>query len=205
MDIIKHDIERLDRLITDIASASRIDAELSREAFQNINLKDMLGNVVNIYAADPLDRSDNTGHEWNKTIKADKATITTASTSNETITVQGIEGRLAQVFQNLLSNALSFTPDKGIIDVRVIPMKKKVSIVVEDNGPGIPENKLNTIFERFYSERPEHEGYGHHSGLGLSICKQIIDAHGGQVFAENAKDEKGNITGARFTVILKRA
>jgi two-component system, OmpR family, sensor histidine kinase ChvG len=109
-----------------------------------------------------------------------------------------------QVFQNLIANALSFSPDRPLV-VRAAAEKKRVIIAVEDEGPGIPENKLETIFERFYSERPRHEDYGQHSGLGLSIAKQIVNAHGGEIFAENRHDAAGHVTGARFTVVLEAA
>lgn len=205
MDIIKHDVERLDRLITDISNASRIDSEMSREAFEKINLRELLSNVLDVYAADPLKRSADKTEGWNREIKTKNALIKFSAMTDEDITIWGLEGRLAQVFQNLLSNALSFTPDKGSISVRVVPLRKKVSITIEDEGPGIPKAKLESIFERFYSERPEGEDYGQHSGLGLSICRQIIEAHGGQIFAENVKDEKGKQGGAHFTVILSVA
>lgn len=119
--------------------------------------------------------------------------------------VVGIEMRLSQVFQNLLNNALSFSGKNTSIKIQAAHRLNAVVITVEDEGPGIPENKLDTIFERFYSERPEYEDYGRHSGLGLSICKQIIEAHDGRIFAENRKDLSGAILGAKFTVILTRA
>ena len=204
MDIVKHDIERLDRLITDISNASRIDAELSREEFEKIELGVLLANLLDAYAANPLKREEKQNN-WGKTVKAQDAKITLHSTTQEEAWVWGLEGRLAQVFQNLISNALTFSPKNAELSVMVIPLPKKISITFEDEGPGIPEGKLATIFERFYSERPESESYGKHSGLGLSICKQIVEAHRGQIFAENIKDEKGTITGARFTVVLNRA
>lgn len=205
MDIIKHDVERLDRLITDIANASRIDSEMSREAFEKINLGDLLSNVLETYAVDPLHRANEKTSGQNRQVKTAQATMNLNIMDEKNIEVWGLKGRLAQVFQNLLSNALSFTPKGGTITVLVVPLNKKVSIVVEDEGPGIPKSKLESIFERFYSERPESEDYGQHSGLGLSICRQIIEAHGGQVFAENVKGQNGKITGARFTVILNKA
>ena len=196
MGIIKHDVERLDRLITDISNASRIESELSREAFEKISLRELLVNLLDAYAADPLARNNVADGDWSKTIKAKNATIEMQSTSKRDIFVWGVESRLAQVFQNLLNNALSFTPENGKILVSITRAKDKVHISFQDQGPGIPEGKLNSIFERFYSERPEHENYGQHSGLGLSISKQIIKAHGGDIFAENTK-------GAKLTVVLK--
>ena len=205
LDIIAHDVNRLDRLITDISHASRIDTEMSREAFEKIDLKEMLSNLLDIYEEDPLKRSAEKTSSWSKTVKAKNAILTMSSLEDEPIYIWGLEDRLAQVLQNLLSNALSFSPKNGEVDVRIVPLKNKVSIVVEDEGVGVPENKLEKIFERFYSERPHHEDYGQHSGLGLSICRQIIDAHSGKIFAENIIDENGKIQGARFTVILNKA
>lgn len=117
--------------------------------------------------------------------------------------MRGNESRLAQVFENLIANALSFSPEEGMVRINVMLQKDHVIIQVEDEGPGIPENKLETVFERFYSERPKHEDYGSHSGLGLSITKQIVEAHGGRVYAENIKDEQGKTIGACFTAILE--
>ncbi|MEM7650997.1 MAG: stimulus-sensing domain-containing protein [Pseudomonadota bacterium] len=210
MDIVRHDIERLDRLITDISNASRIDAELSREAFEKINLGTLLSNIIDAYAADPLKRQerkakDSNATSWPQTVKTQNATIILNSTSVDDIWLWGLESRLAQVFQNLISNALTFSPKGGTLKIDIQATPKKVTVTFEDEGPGIPENKLETIFERFYSERPEHENYGQHSGLGLSICKQIIKAHSGQIFAENARDKNKEKTGARFSVVLNRA
>lgn len=205
MNIIKHDVQRLDRLISDISNASRIDSELSRETFKKISLHTILTTLLEAYAANPLDRTTQTGKDWTRNIKTDKTTIALNNAKPEDIMIWGLEGRLAQVFQNLLSNALSFSPDGGTITVTVIPMATKVRITVDDEGPGIPENKIKAIFERFYSERPQHEHYGQHSGLGLSICRQIIEAHGGQIFAENIYGPEKNPRGARFTVILNKA
>ena len=196
MDIIQHDTQRLDRLITDISNASRIDTELSREAFKDVDLKTMLHNVLDAYNADPLARKNGTDG-WHKAVRAENATVTLDANLNKDIKIWGLESRLVQVFQNILSNALSFTPKGGTISVFVKTKGNAVHIHIEDEGPGIPEGKLENIFERFYSERPEAEAYGHHSGLGLSICKQIIAAHGGDMYAENIKSG-----GARFTVIL---
>jgi len=113
------------------------------------------------------------------------------------LSVVGLEGRLAQVFRNLIGNAVSFSPPEGKITVRAGRHDGAVRVVVEDQGPGIPKGKESEIFSRFYSERPEKEKFGTHSGLGLSISKQIIDAHRGTIDAENT-----NGGGARFVVRL---
>ena len=200
MGIIMHDVERLDRLISDISNASRLDAELSREALQKVNLRSLLNNLVDAYKG-PLDRED-IRDSWDNSVKIEGVTVTLSSETDRDIYIWGLEGRLEQVFQNLLTNALSFSPKRSKIVIHVTQKRKRAVITFEDEGPGIPENKLETIFERFYSQRPQHEAYGKHSGLGLSICMQIITALKGDMFAENVKNESGKITGARFTVIL---
>jgi two-component system, OmpR family, sensor histidine kinase ChvG len=192
LEIIQHDVERMDRLISDISSASRLDSELSREALEPIDLKETLHALLETYK-NPIARS-NKMPDHNK--------IILDCPSDKDIFVWGLKGRLYQVFDNLVANALSFSPSEDKVMIHVRQSRKTVTITIEDPGPGIPENKLETIFERFYTERPEHEAYGKHSGLGLSICKQIVTALSGKIFAENVRDQDGNIRGARFTVIL---
>jgi two-component system, OmpR family, sensor histidine kinase ChvG len=204
LSIIKHDVDRLDRLISDISHASRLDAELSREALERVDLKTVLHYLLDAYK-DPLMRKNDDGRFWATSAKAGDILITLDCAMTDDVYVWGLEGRVGQVFENVLSNALSFTPPKGRVDIYVTPQARHVRITVEDQGPGIPASKLETIFERFYSERPEHERYGRHSGLGLSICRQIVTALGGEIFAENITDAAGKITGARFTIILGRA
>jgi two-component system sensor histidine kinase ChvG len=211
MGIIGHDISRLERLINDISSASRLDAELSRENFERVELWDFLNRIIDLYK-DPLKRAyENGPNNKQHVILTDKNVSIRlegdpgSASAYESAQVWGVEDRLAQVFQNVLSNALSFSPEGGQIRVRVSAGKRRVFVNIEDEGPGIPEGKLEAIFERFYSERPAHEDYGMHSGLGLSICKQIITALGGDMSAENIKDLNGRITGARFTVVLNIA
>ncbi len=194
MAIIQHDVQRLDRLISDISNASRLDAELSRDEIGTVDLRALLTPLVNAHKA-PLDR---TGKEQRD------APVRLDIPRGDDVTVRGNEGRLAQVFENLIGNALSFSPPGGLVSVRVLAGPEQLTITVEDEGPGIPEAKLDTIFERFYSERPKSESYGNHSGLGLSIAKQIIAAHNGEIYAENIK-EGDHVTGARFTVLLDRA
>ena len=201
LGIIRHDIERLDRLITDISNASRLDSELSREMFRIVDLKSVLHQIIDAYKS-PLERD--AGDPGNSTEALKDGVLITLDMPDHMpeINVRGSEGRLIQVFQNILSNALSFAPIKSTIRIMVEVNDNRVSVSIEDEGKGIPDNKLKTVFERFYSERPQHEEYGRHSGLGLSICKQIITAHGGLIFAENYHDRKGEVKGARFIVIL---
>ncbi len=194
MEIIQHDVRRLDRLISDISNASRLDAELSRDEMSVVDLRKTLQQLVDAHK-NPMERAGKG--------KQGTAPVTLEIPRNKKVVVRGNEGRLAQVFGNLIGNALSFSPENGAVTVRVLPDKNRITIEVEDEGPGIPENKLDNIFERFYSERPKEETYGSHSGLGLSIAKQIILAHGGEIFAENVvENEKTH--GACFTVILDR-
>lgn len=194
MEIIQHDVQRLDRLISDISNASRLDAELSRDEMGAADLRRVLEQLVDMHRA-PLERGGKKGASG----------IVLEIPQKKNVNVRGNEGRLAQVFGNLIGNALSFSPPGGTVFVRVVPDKNVVAVTVEDEGPGIPENKREAIFERFYSERPKHEDYGSHSGLGLSIARQIVQAHGGKIFAENLKDGAGKVTGACFTVILDAA
>jgi len=197
MDIIQHDVSRLDRLISDISNASRLDAELSRDEMGEVDLRQLLENLASIYREQQEREHADDGKAINP--------IILEIPQRKDVSVRGNEGRLAQVFENLIGNALSFSPAAQPLIVRVIPEKRSITITVEDEGPGIPNNKLETIFERFYSERPKHESYGNHSGLGLSIARQIVTAHNGQIFAENRRDKDGKVTGAIFTVILKNA
>ena len=196
MEIISHDIARMDRLITDISQASRLDAELSRDAFAPVALKTLLTNVIKTYKA-PLKRGSKELNNTQNAIKTkENIEILFEDKSGYPAITLGSEERLAQVFHNIIDNAISFSPKKGLISVALNKEGKRVKISIEDQGKGIPEPKLETIFERFYTERPDAD-YGQNSGLGLSICKQIIDAHDGEISAQNT--EKG----AKFIITLK--
>ena len=185
--IIQEDVARLDRLIGDIADASRVDAELARAEVGPVDLTQLIRTLVGIQRE--------TGSEAGPQIDVD--------VGNEVaLVVEGIEGRLGQVMRNLLANAVTFSPRDGRIQIRVSRAEGKAWITVEDDGPGIPDDMCEAIFERFYTERPESEAFGAHSGLGLSISRQIVAAHGGSIRAENRRNESGKIVGARFTVDL---
>jgi len=121
------------------------------------------------------------------------------------LTVRGVESRLVQVLRNLIGNAISFSPPNGFIWLRGRETGGIVELSVEDEGPGIPDGKLDGIFDRFYSERPESETFGSHSGLGLSISRQIVEAHQGRIAAENRRDASGDVIGARFVIRLPKA
>jgi two-component system, OmpR family, sensor histidine kinase ChvG len=198
MDIIQDDVKRLDRLISDISDASRLDAELARGQMDEVDLGRLLPALVQVHetaAAGP----ENGG-------PADRMRAAVGFRGDTAdCAVYGIEGRLVQVFQNLISNAQSFTAPDGEIVLSVRRDRGDVVIHIDDQGPGIPVESLDSIFERFYSERPEGESFGRHSGLGLSISRQIIEAHGGTIHAENIHGGDGKRLGARFVVRLAAA
>lgn len=187
MAIIKDDVKRLDRLISEISSASRLDAELARAQMEPLDVGKVLDALVQVHEA---------------TARAGSPRLALEIAGGASLMVNGLEARLGQVFQNLISNAFSFSPPGG--EVRMSARRDGAMIVVkvEDEGPGIPEENLDTIFERFYTQRPEGEAFGTHSGLGLSISRQIVDAHRGTIVASNRPGPGGRSAGACFTVRL---
>lgn len=193
-DVIQHDVRRLDRLITDISDASRLDAELARVDADRVNLKTFLQDVVS--ASRTVSR-----HRPSVDVSLD---IEPSPRGDADFVIQGNELRLGQVVANLLENARSFTPNPGgRIVLTLSRAGKHVIITVDDNGPGIRAEHIDRIFDRFYTDRPNSEEFGQNSGLGLSISRQIIEAHGGKLTAENIPGTKpGEIRGARFVVSL---
>jgi two-component system sensor histidine kinase ChvG len=187
--IIAEDVARLDRLISDISDASRLDAELSRTAAEPVDIAPILATLAEI--------DDATRREGDARLVLDAP--------REGLVVRAVEGRLVQVLRNLIGNARSFSPPDGTIGLHACETGNGIEISVEDEGPGIPEGKLEHVFDRFYSERPKGERFGQHSGLGLSISRQIVEALKGRISAENRRDESGRILGARFVVRLPRA
>lgn len=189
LDVIDHDVRRLDRLVSDISNASRLDSELVKEEEEEFNLLILVGNLGKYLGEDATKK----GIDF----------IT--DLPDEPILVHGLEARLAQVFVNLITNAISFCEDGDAIRVWARKRENRVLVVVEDTGPGIPEQALAKIFTRFYSQRPE-EHFGNNSGLGLAISKQIVEAHGGVIWAENIRPTEADIAsdplGARFVVGL---
>ena len=189
LDVIEHDVRRLDRLVSDISNASRLDAELVKEDEEEFDLLQMLGNLNQYLGEDA--RAKNIDY------------IT--DLPHRPVMIQGLEARLAQVFVNLITNAISFCEEGDAIRVWARRRENRVLVVVEDTGPGIPEQALSKIFNRFYSQRPV-EHFGNNSGLGLAISKQIVEAHGGVVWAENIRPTEADVTseplGARFVVGL---
>jgi two-component system sensor histidine kinase ChvG len=189
LDVIEHDVQRMDRLVSDIASASRLDSELVKEEEESFNLIKTLTHLTEFL-----------GNEAKQ-----KGVDFISDLPKEPIIVMGLEGRLAQVVVNLISNATSFCEDGDAIRVWVRKRDNRVLVVVEDTGPGIPDGAFQKVFQRFYSERPETQ-FGDNSGLGLAISKQIVEAHGGVIWAENIRPTDADIgsdpLGARFVVGL---
>ena len=185
--IIQDDISRLDRLISDISDASRLDSELSRAELSPVEVSGLLSTLVELHDA---------------THTPGSVRLTFAQSNGTRFDVFGLEDRLVQVFRNLIGNAISFSPEGGEIRLAAERHNGAVRVRVEDDGPGIPDGMEVSIFNRFYQERPASEKFGTHSGLGLSISKQIVEAHGGTLHAENRRDEGGGVLGARFVVSL---
>ncbi|PIV75283.1 MAG: histidine kinase [Rhodobacteraceae bacterium CG17_big_fil_post_rev_8_21_14_2_50_65_11] len=189
LDVIEHDVRRLDRLVSDISNASRLDSELVKEEEDEFDLIHMLSNLTEFHSEEAA--------------KNDIEFI--SDLPPDPVMIHGLEGRLAQVFVNLITNALSFCEPGDAVRVWARQRENRVLVVVEDTGPGIPEEALTKVFNRFYSERPVKQ-FGDHSGLGLAISKQIVEAHGGVIWAENIRPTEADITsdplGARFVVGL---
>lgn len=194
LEVIEHDVRRLDRLISDISDASRLDAELTREDAERFDIEKLLGQLVTA------------SREISKRRKPVTIRFTAEknSASGQAYFVTGHDLRISQVFANLIENARSFVPEEGgVINIRLRRQGKRIVVAVEDNGPGIKAENIDRIFERFYTDRPSHEDFGQNSGLGLSISRQIIEAHGGTLNAENIVGTKpGDIRGARFVATL---
>jgi len=193
--VIEHDVRRLDRLISDIADASRLDAELQRQDASPVDLTKMLNTVVSVR------------NEVRKGKDHIGATLTFEGGGPLAFIVPGHDSRLGQVVNNLIDNARSFAPADSTVRVTCRRLRDEVEILVDDDGPGIRPEAFDKIFERFYTDRPE-QGFGQNSGLGLSISKQIVEAHRGKLWAENrtavpsADDEAPRVLGARFTLRL---
>jgi two-component system, OmpR family, sensor histidine kinase ChvG len=191
--VIEHDVQRLDRLISDISDASRLDAEMQRVDALPVDLTKLLNAVVSI--ANEVKREDGV-----------RVTVAFEGGGPRAFIVRGRDSRLSQVIDNLIENARSFSPPEGSVRVVCRRLKNEVEVIVDDDGPGIRPDAFDKIFERFYTDRP-HQGFGQNSGLGLSISKQIVEAHHGQMWAENRvlaaePDAAAKVLGARFVVRL---
>ncbi|MDA1097414.1 MAG: sensor histidine kinase [Proteobacteria bacterium] len=187
MAVMTQDVRRMDRLISDISNASRVDAELAREESVPVNLVILLQTLLSVRQS----AAEAPGPAFELQLDPGAA-----------IMIDGLPSRLGQVVDNIVGNALSFSPANGIIKLSLERQGEMAQLVVEDDGPGIPPGQEEAIFRRFYSQRPAGEAFGQHSGLGLSICRQIVEAHGGTINAENRIGPDGAIRGARFVVRL---
>jgi two-component system, OmpR family, sensor histidine kinase ChvG len=192
LEVIQHDVRRLDRLISDISDASRLDAELLRSTAEPVDLAKVLSALTSFFNS--VERDDG--------VKV-RLSIPTGLPATA-LFVNGHDSRLGQVINNLVDNARSFSPTNGEVRLDLRRNKNDIEISVEDDGPGVPDDALERIFERFYTDRPEEQGFGQNSGLGLSISKQIIEAHGGELWVENRKNGE-DVLGARFVVRLPAA
>jgi two-component system, OmpR family, sensor histidine kinase ChvG len=191
LDVIGHDVRRLDRLISDISDASRLDAEMQRQVTAPVDLAKLLRTVTTVA---------------NEVKQETAVKVALTFEGGGAFRVPGHDSRLGQVINNLIDNARSFSPPGGTVRVTCRRLRGEVEITVDDDGPGINPDAIEKIFERFYTDRP-HQGFGQNSGLGLSISLQIVEAHGGQLWAENriamtAPGEPPKVLGARFVVRL---
>jgi two-component system sensor histidine kinase ChvG len=191
--VIQHDVQRLDRLISDISDASRLDADLQRQEAAPVDMAKLLNTLVTV--ANEV-KTDGVG-----------VTLKFEGGGPAAFVVSGHDSRIGQVIDNFIDNARSFSPTGGSVRVSGRRLRNHVEIAVEDDGPGIRPEALEKIFERFYTDRPE-QGFGQNSGLGLSISKQIVEAHGGRIWAENriaatlGDDGEPQVLGARFVMRL---
>lgn len=189
IEIISQDVQRMNRLITDISHASKVDANLARDTAQTLDVGEIVTNIVNFYT---------------QTRSGAGPAVINGNPLSEPVFIRAFETPFAQVLRNLIDNALTFSPADGTVTVRAEPSDDTVRITVSDEGPGIPPGNMETVFDRFYTQRPDGAQFGSHSGLGLAICRQIIAAHKGQIWAENLTHESGQISGASFVISLPR-
>ncbi len=183
LDVVRDDVARLDRLVVDIAEASRLDAELSRARFEPVDIGQLVESLIPMW-------EDRGGVE-----------IAFARPRAGTAMIMGVDSRLARLIDNLVDNAISFSPPSGVVEIRAAGIGDEVVISIEDEGPGIRQEDRESIFNRFHSIRPE-EDFGRHSGLGLAIARAIAEGHGGRIEVE---DRPGGRTGARFVVHMPGA
>jgi two-component system sensor histidine kinase ChvG len=191
LGILKNDVQRLDRLVTDISNASRLDAELSRDQPKIVDLDRLIGDLVGTYQA--------------RTRAGEPVVRYQRPLPPGPVTVRGREGPLGQIVRNLIDNARSFSPPGAEVLVALAHLRERVLVTVTDDGPGIPPENLETIFQRFYTSRAKGQAFGGNSGLGLSIARQIAEAHGGTLIARNRVTDDGEVVGAMFLLTLPEA
>ena len=197
LNIIESDVGRMDRLISDISKASKVDANLAKDVAETVDVNEVLKNLTDFYNQSELDKG---------------VKVVFQAKDDEPIYIRAFEAPFAQVLRNLIDNALTFSPETGTVwlstklirDVSSPNQSERILITVEDEGMGIPEDNLETVFERFYTQRPKGAQFGSHSGLGLAICRQIITAHKGYIYAENRRKGDELVSGARFIINLPR-
>ena len=184
LDVVRHDVHRLDRLIMDIAETSRLDAELSRARFEPIDLCQLIEELLGM---------------WEERAAQRPVRLAFARPRVGCAVVMGDKSRLARVLDNVIDNAISFSPPEGLVEIAATAVGPRALVVIEDEGPGVPREAREAIFNRFHSMRPEGEDFGRHSGLGLAIAKAIVEGHDGRIFVEDRQDGP---SGARFVISL---
>lgn len=182
LDVVRHDVHRLDRLIVDIAEVSRLDAELSRARFERVDLGQMIEELLGLWEDRGAQRS---------------VRLAFARPRAGTAVIMGEGSRLARVLDNVVDNAISFSPPEGLVEIAATAVGSRIIVSIEDEGPGVPEDARDAIFNRFNSMRPEGEDFGRHSGLGLAIAKAIVEGHDGRIAVEDRHDGR---PGARFVI-----
>jgi two-component system sensor histidine kinase ChvG len=187
IDVIRQDVVRLDRLISDVGEAARTDAELARARFEPVDLGQLIEQLV---AA------------WETRRETGNVRLAFARPRRASAIVMGEPGRLARAIDNIIDNAISFSPPGGLVEIAATHVGEEIRIRIDDEGPGVPEELREAIFNRFHSVRPEAEGFGRHSGLGLAIARAIVEGHDGEIDVAHRDDAP---SGARFTIILKAA
>lgn len=187
IDVIRQDVVRLDRLIGDIGEAARTDAELARARFEPVDLGELIGNLVS---------------SWETRRETGNVRIAFARPRRASAIVMGEPGRLARAIDNLIDNAISFSPPDGLVEIAATHVGDEIRIRIDDEGPGVPPESREAIFNRFHSVRPGAENFGRHSGLGLAIARAIVEGHDGEIDVADRDDAP---SGARFTISLKAA
>ena len=187
IDVARDDVGRLDRLISDISEAARTDAELSRSAFEPVDLGNLIEQIV---------------ASWESRRETGNARLAFARPRRESAVVLGNPDRLARAIDNIIDNAISFSPADGLVEIAAARVGDDILIRIDDEGPGVPPEAREAIFNRFHSERPEGEDFGRHSGLGLAIARAIVQGHNGEIDVQDRDDAP---TGARFTIRLPTA